>query len=638
MGFSYKIIFLAILFILNCSLGMAQTCTESQGQPTINQTFGAGDPIFGPNVSGTDYTFTNGSPVDGQYTVVHSSEGLNASIWHQNVKNHSPSQIDGYFMAINAGTRQGVFYQWETPVCPNTTYKFSAYVINLLIANGVDPKVKFTIQFDATVIEVGNVDIAKGNATDWVNFSRQFTTGPTTTKVLLKVTNEKLDGNGNDLGLDDITLNTCGPTITPTIENFGQTVALCQANASSYHLTATVTNSSYIDERYQWQYFFIDPESNRPGVWLDITGATEKEWTVDLAGEDGGNYRYRLSVGEAANMASKLCRTISSEVNITLEPTPIPQANDVDACLGKDTQIGVSEFQSYEWYNPKGELFSKEEFPAIKNPTMADAGIYTVRVVSAFGCIGVSQMELRLHPPVDAAINTISENICEGKSVQLIASGGTTYNWVPSTGLNNPTIANPIATPERTTVYGVTISNGACPETKYVTINVTKKAQVSAGRDLKITEGESVQLNGSVIGDGISYYWTPTDYLDDPTKLDPIATPKTNMTYTLHAKTFCEELTDEMTVKVLPKLDFPNSFSPNGDGINDFWSIPSLDLLPNPRLVIVNRYGQLVYDASENIKWDGKRNGKDIPVGTYFFNLYINRNEKIASGWILLMR
>jgi hypothetical protein len=42
MGFSYKIIFLAILFILNCSLGMAQTCTESQGQPTINQTFGAG--------------------------------------------------------------------------------------------------------------------------------------------------------------------------------------------------------------------------------------------------------------------------------------------------------------------------------------------------------------------------------------------------------------------------------------------------------------------------------------------------------------------------------------------------------------------------------------------------------------------
>ncbi len=62
---------------------------------------------------------------------------------------------------------------------------------------------------------------------------------------------------------------------------------------------------------------------------------------------------------------------------------------------------------------------------------------------------------------------------CAGGSVQLNASGGTTYNWSPTDGLDDPNIANPVASPDATTTYTVTVSNdGRCPDTDDVLVTV----------------------------------------------------------------------------------------------------------------------------------------------------------------------
>ncbi len=62
--------------------------------------------------------------------------------------------------------------------------------------------------------------------------------------------------------------------------------------------------------------------------------------------------------------------------------------------------------------------------------------------------------------PAPAANAGNDVNMCIGGSTQLQASGGTTYLWSPGAGLNNPNIANPIASPAATTIYIVTVSNG----------------------------------------------------------------------------------------------------------------------------------------------------------------------------------
>src|SRR5690606_4950530 len=62
--------------------------------------------------------------------------------------------------------------------------------------------------------------------------------------------------------------------------------------------------------------------------------------------------------------------------------------------------------------------------------------------------------------------------IFAGDSAQLNASGGTTYSWLPTTGLNNPNIANPKASPDTTTQYNVTDSNGSCVQRDTVVVTV----------------------------------------------------------------------------------------------------------------------------------------------------------------------
>jgi hypothetical protein len=62
--------------------------------------------------------------------------------------------------------------------------------------------------------------------------------------------------------------------------------------------------------------------------------------------------------------------------------------------------------------------------------------------------------------------------ICPNESTTLLATGGTVYSWSPTTGLNNPTLANPIATIGVTTTYTVSVSNNYCVDSDDVTVIV----------------------------------------------------------------------------------------------------------------------------------------------------------------------
>nr|MBS9767168.1 gliding motility-associated C-terminal domain-containing protein [Flavobacteriaceae bacterium] len=120
--------------------------------------------------------------------------------------------------------------------------------------------------------------------------------------------------------------------------------------------------------------------------------------------------------------------------------------------------------------------------------------------------------------------------------------------------------------------------------------------------------------------------------------------------------TICEKAnpsncdTTTVVVKVTKtELSIPEGFSPNGDGINDGWVIKGLMYnYPNFKIRIYNRWGNLVYDYSNNGKegkdwyWDGYSNGRwniggnhKVPVGTYFYIIDFNDGStKSKQGWV----
>jgi gliding motility-associated-like protein len=96
------------------------------------------------------------------------------------------------------------------------------------------------------------------------------------------------------------------------------------------------------------------------------------------------------------------------------------------------------------------------------------------------------------------------------------------------------------------------------------------------------------------------------------------------------------------TVKVLVLKDLiiPNTFTPNGDGINDTWNIINLADYAKAAINIYNRYGiNLYHSLGYALPWDGTWNGKILPAGTYYY--IIDPKDKVhnvKSGWVVILR
>lgn len=94
--------------------------------------------------------------------------------------------------------------------------------------------------------------------------------------------------------------------------------------------------------------------------------------------------------------------------------------------------------------------------------------------------------------------------------------------------------------------------------------------------------------------------------------------------------------------KTIYFIKIHNAFSPNGDGINDTWTIENLDKMESFTIQIVNRYGNKVFESQNknNVVWDGKSNGRALPTGTYWYHVVwfdaITQKSEQRQGWVLL--
>jgi gliding motility-associated-like protein len=223
----------------------------------------------------------------------------------------------------------------------------------------------------------------------------------------------------------------------------------------------------------------------------------------------------------------------------------------------------------------------------------------------------------------------------------LQGEGNGVFAWTPTTGLSNPQIADPSATPDRTTRYLLTVLNNGCADTASVLIQVFQKPTANAGPDRKIFEGQQVQLNGSASGSSIHYYWTPITNINNDTTIAPTVSPTDNTTYTLHvvSDVGCGTATDDVIVSVYKKLVVPTAFSPNNDGINDVWDIPLINSYPNVSVTIFDRYGKMVFESNGYSKpWNGTFNGKPVPVGTYYYIIDTKTVAPKLNGSVFVIR
>jgi gliding motility-associated-like protein len=325
-----------------------------------------------------------------------------------------------------------------------------------------------------------------------------------------------------------------------------------------------------------------------------------------------------------------------------VNPLPVvPAIAPQTVCQGNTLQLTASGGASYIWSGP-GMAPTSQNPLIINNVNPANAGAYSVQALSDSGCAAAPvQAIVKVLPKITATISN-DVTICAGEFTQLTASGGPSYKWTPSKGLDNDTIPNPVANPTQTTTYTVNVSNGGCSDSsKSVTVTVNQNPVADAGSNKAIFKGQSIKLNGAMKGDNItSVFWSPPNFLDDPTSLTPIASPPDDITYTLYViSQSCGTSTSNVFVRVYKQITIPNAFSPNNDGINDYWNIDALVTYPGSLTMVYDRYGQKVFQSTGYSKpWDGTNNGSPLPQGTYYYVIDLKNNTPKIVGWVLIMR
>lgn len=162
---------------------------------------------------------------------------------------------------------------------------------------------------------------------------------------------------------------------------------------------------------------------------------------------------------------------------------------------------------------------------------------------------------------------------------------------------------------------------------------------LDAGLDVEIMQGESVQLIGSTTGTNI--LWTPGFYLSTDNIINPIATPDETTTFTISAEQNGCVQYDYVTVTVNNGLVIPNTFSPNGDDINDTWVILGIENYPNNLVEIYTRWGQKIYQSSsysELKAWDGDIGSGKANESVYYYIIDLRDGSDPIKGYITVIR
>jgi gliding motility-associated-like protein len=223
--------------------------------------------------------------------------------------------------------------------------------------------------------------------------------------------------------------------------------------------------------------------------------------------------------------------------------------------------------------------------------------------------------------------------------------------WRPSSGLSNPNIPNPIATYTLNTSYTVIVTDAnGCQDsdTELLSVFTLPEADFTIrfyGSDSTLYADEELNLTNLSNPKPASYQWTFGDGASD-TIFEPIHKYTTEGTYEvvliLITPEGCRDTARyPLRYSITPKIYVPTAFSPNGDGINDFFNIAYLNL-KNFNAMIFDRWGNKLFQTQDpSFRWDGTVKGNPLPEGVY--TIYLKgigaRDEVIEySGTITLFR
>lgn len=217
-------------------------------------------------------------------------------------------------------------------------------------------------------------------------------------------------------------------------------------------------------------------------------------------------------------------------LNTTINAAPLPTLTATPAaagCLNNDGTVvivGATGPAPYQYALDAGDYSGNGTIGQVSS------GDHEAHVKDGNGCIVSQTVTVLLNDNLTVNGGPAVPPVCPGTPRVIKAtSNGTTFSWQPATGLDNPHILQPTASPTVNTTYILTASLGVCQKTASVNVTVNPAPVAAASPGENICSGASTQLHASGRL-GYTYSWTPTDHLNNPTSANPTVSGLTEAT------------------------------------------------------------------------------------------------------------
>jgi gliding motility-associated-like protein len=285
---------------------------------------------------------------------------------------------------------------------------------------------------------------------------------------------------------------------------------------------------------------------------------------------------------------------------------------------------------NYAWKDANGAIL-KAASGNSADTFYAGPGNYFLQINTAAGCDSTLSFSVDALP-VPELPYLADTAVCRGKYVQFHTSPDATQtNWVFGDG-NFSTEANPLHAFGKAGTYymAVVVTNAAgCSDTADAEIRVNELNLALSVSPEVMEAGKEVELNTSADRSYRIVGWEPTALFPEQNRKRQRIYP--NETVVIFVKGISEQGcvdTARVTVYVKPELRMPTAFSPNGDGLNDYFA-PFVNgkRYKVSTFQIFNRLGQMVYDGFGDAAmkgWDGRYKGKPVDAGTYFYRIAVS--------------
>ncbi len=533
----------------------------------------------------------------------------------------------GQMMVVNgaAVANQNIWCQTIT-VTPNTDYNFAAWFASCTVNN---PAI---LQFSVNGTLLGAPANAPAVTGVWMPFNATWNSGASTSATIC-ITNQNIAAAGNDFALDDISFKSlCSTTDTVTFLVTNLQAAIdtgyrfgCMADTVDFY----AINNAQTPDDYFWE--FGDGTTGMGAV-------TEHSYAIQ------GTYNVRLVVSK-----NGCTDTATIQVNTVHVLNAGFTASKDSICLGDPitflSTTGSTFPTTIFWDFGDGDTISN-----VLNPThtYTAPGVYTVTLAAQdeIPCVDTARKQIYVAETPTVSINLSNNSFCEGEGVNLVSAITSLYTnflWTFGDGTTNTTNLNPVHAYDTAGIYTVTLQVNfrLCPsQSASQTLTVNPNPVVNLGPDTSLCVGGTpITVRTSSFDPANNYFWNTGEV----NVQSILASHPGIYGLTVTTPSGCSAA-DSVAIFKDCYIDIPNAFSPNGDGLNDYFFPRQLlgKNITRFSMVIYNRWGQEIFKTTktDGRGWDGNFNGVGQPVGVYVYLIEVEldgtRSEKYQGNVTLL--